>query len=178
MCYQLKNYLSWVRWLVNVVKFISVKYFHARLTAELRKFSVRMESSMQNLSMLANEIIKVVATQRKQKIISGLLDKTEQEVETRKNKNSLQLLQHTIKLMLVKNGGQCVTDLYGRFSISVEHLYPLCRLGQNVAVLAKVNAMYVAEDVNILHGIAEEMDRIINNVEHQLDIVSARFAAY
>jgi len=156
---------------------------YTRVTAELRKFSVRMEESMRDLSLCATEIVKAVAMERTRKRIAVMMCRTVIESEKRKNmsnKRNISLVKNKAKILNDNNDNNDkygVAGLYCRFATSVDRIRPLCKLGQNVAVLAKVEAMYVAEDVQMLHDIAEEMDQIITTVEQQLDIVSGRLAA-
>ena len=135
---------------------------YARVTRELRLFSENLENAMQQLTKMITQMTNEVSIDVKAKRHSRTF--TEAIRQSGKRNGAVKLD--------IENRSKVNADVgYDSFRVvahKFSHLRQLCRQGQNIAVLAKVEAMHINSESDILHNIGEEVSVVVEQVENSM----------
>lgn len=130
----------------------------SRVTTELRAFSEQLERAMSNLVIDGEKITFDVSYNVQQRRIGDLFREALRQSEERQGKR---LFSHSIEQQESSNE-------FEDMARAINHLSTLCRMGQNIAVLAKVEAMHVGAFSDVLLKIGDEVSVHVDCIETTL----------
>jgi methyl-accepting chemotaxis protein len=134
---------------------------YARVTTDLRSFSERLEQGMYGLTNITSSTVLEVSNHVKKRRIQDTFREALRQAEIRKS-GIARRLKGLKQVNVMTAATQRGFEDMGRL---IERLVHLCRQGQNVAVLAKVEAMHIGSYTDILHGIGDDVANSVDQVE-------------
>ena len=135
---------------------------YARVTRELRAFSENLEKSMNQLIVMSATMTDKVSIDVKISRRKRIFKQAITQADKRHGTIDISLKDRVQTNLKVNNNG------FSDVSRRLARLRQLARQGQNVAVLAKVEAMHINTDSEVLHTIGDEVSVYVEQVENSM----------
>jgi len=130
------------------------------VTSLLRDFSARLDKQVNHLATSVTQSVYSVATLIKLRRMLGLIERA--FTEAKKRYKTLYIEDETKRVAVETD------KLVQRISSEIERSLMLIGVGENLAVLAKVEASTVPEDDNNLNTITDDMEVIVVNINQHI----------